>query len=94
MNHSDEEKAELISCQQLHLKTATDARQYMNHCIERCKAELNGISTLSLEPVAPLSGPDQAHYGFDFAQQVSCLSNIKRLNEHFRISTAVSSIVV
>lgn len=75
MNHSEEEKQRLLDEQTQHLREAASARLYMNTCIDTCKAALSPQSHLG--PNVPLSGPDIAHYCFDFAQQVSvCLTSI------------------
>lgn len=67
MNHSEAEKAEMLAEQQHHLSCATKAREKMNADIARCKA---GIEGYDLGRHDPLTGPEFAHYGFDFAQQV------------------------
>lgn len=74
MNHTTEEKQRLIDEQSNHLKDAAAARQYMNTCIETSRAALLPDSQLGQHN--PLTGPEVAHYCFDFAQQVSSCSRV------------------
>lgn len=67
-NADIEKKQELMNQQMEHLKRAEDARRYLNKCIEKSKAVM-GDSVLGEHQ--PLSGPEYAHYGFDYAQQVN-----------------------
>lgn len=66
---SIEEKERLLNQQSVHLRLAQEAREYMNESTEKAKA---AIGDLRLGPHPHCSGPDIAHYGFDYAQQV-CL---------------------
>lgn len=63
-----EKKEELITRQLNHLKISTKAREYMNRCVEESK---QCVGDFILGVHQPQTGPTMAHYGFDFAQQVS-----------------------
>lgn len=62
-------KEQLMRDQLEHAAITTMAREYMNTCSKRPKEILANANAV-LEPHDPQSGPDMAHYGFDFAQQV------------------------
>lgn len=70
MNHSEGEKQALLEKQRIHLDEATAAREYMNRCIDDCRAAGLPDSSQQLRSTQPLTGPQQGHYCFDFAQQV------------------------
>lgn len=65
MNHSEAEKELAIAKQHEHLQAASRCRAYMNACIDQSK-QLLGEFTIG--PHEPLTGPEMAHYCFDFAQ--------------------------
>lgn len=74
INHNEREKEELLAKQQLHLHKATEARVHMNNCADQARAAFaDGALTLEPNNRPFLSGPDVAHYCFDFAQQISNL---------------------
>lgn len=58
----------MLGEQRAHLDKAAAAREYMKECQKRAK---ESIGDMVMGEHAPLSGPDTAHYGFDFAQGVS-----------------------
>lgn len=62
-----ERKAQLMRDQLDHIGMATKAREYLNSRAAQAKAL---VSNAKLEPHEPQTGPEMAHYGFDFAQQV------------------------
>ncbi|KAF6038754.1 hypothetical protein EB796_002940 [Bugula neritina] len=70
MNQGEEKKAQLIEAQRKHLEAASNAREYMNQCINLARKSLSVDSSIKLQNVKPLTGPAIAHYGFDFAQQL------------------------
>lgn len=55
---------------QAHVAAAMKAREFMNSCIEQARSAL--IAEYSLGKHVCMSGPDVAHYSFDYAQQVCC----------------------
>lgn len=69
-SHTDEEKTILVRTQLQHLEDAQKAREYLLSCISASKAAVDKCSITSLGHHPPLSGPEVAHYSFDFAQQV------------------------
>ena len=69
-NNTEQQKMQLVEKQQLHLKTSSEARIYMNACINRTKAVVPTDALLTNQCRDPLSGPICGHYCFDFAQQV------------------------
>lgn len=83
MNRPEEEKNKLLSAQQLHLRNATAARTKMNECIQHCKDLLTELNVVALPSYQlPLTGPEEGHYCFDFAQQVCHLCWIVRHSQN------------
>lgn len=62
------EKLQLLADDKDHLEKAAAAREYMKRCQLRAKECLGDFMMGEHDP---LTGPELAHYGFDYAQQAS-----------------------
>ena len=80
-NLGEKNKALLLAKQQLHLKNAEEARGHMKEIIDQCKALIT--RDMELKQSLPLSGPELAHYSFDFAQEVSNVIQERIATKHF-----------
>lgn len=72
----------MLGEQRDHLDKAAAAREYMKDCQKRAK---DAMGDAVMGEHEPLSGPDTAHYGFDFAQGVS----IKWPHKHKKTSRSI-----
>lgn len=72
-SYTDEVKRDHVAKHMKHLDMAKQAREYLADCIESAKTAAQGHHITELSHHVPLSGPSEAHYSFDFAQQVTLL---------------------